>query len=94
MEAKPASGARTFGSNHRLLVLVGPLKFSHLQVTKGPKQRLHEIENDLIAGHYHSNGSRADMQFGNAKMDRDQREVWPKKNLSCGSNAASLHLAD
>ena len=71
MEAKPASGARTFGSNHRLLVLVGPLTFSHLQVTKGPKQRLHEIENDLIAEHYHSNGRPADMQFSYAKMHRD-----------------------
>ena len=74
MEAKPASGARTFGSNHRLLVLVGPLTFSHLQVTKGPKQRLHEIKNDLIAGHYHLHGTPPAMQFRNTKIARDQRK--------------------
>ena len=40
-----------------------------------PKQHLHEIENDLIAGHYHSHGSPPAMQFLNAKVARDQRGV-------------------
>jgi hypothetical protein len=40
-----------------------------------PKQHLHEIENDLIAGHYHSHGSPPAMQFRNAKVTRDQRVV-------------------
>ena len=39
-----------------------------------PKQRLHEIENDLIAGQYHSHGSPPAMQFRNTNVARDQRE--------------------
>ena len=35
-----------------------------------PKQHLHEIENDLIAGHYHSHGSPPAMQFRNTKVTR------------------------
>jgi len=50
VNAKPAAGARTFDSNHRLL-LVGPLTFFHLEVTKGPKHHFHESDDDLIAGH-------------------------------------------
>ena len=38
-----------------------------------PKQHLHEIENDLIAGHYHLHGSPSVMQFHNTKVTRDQR---------------------
>ena len=37
-----------------------------------PKQHLHEIENDLIAGHYHAYGSPPAMQFSNAKVARAQ----------------------
>jgi hypothetical protein len=39
------------------------------------KQHLHEIENDLIAGHYHFHGSPPAMQFRNTKVARDQRRV-------------------
>jgi len=39
-----------------------------------PKQHLHEIENDLIAGHYHLHGSPPAIQFRNTKVARDQRE--------------------
>jgi len=35
-----------------------------------PKQHLDEIENDLIAGHYHSHGSPPAMQFRNTKVAR------------------------
>jgi len=35
-----------------------------------PTQALHEIENDLIAGHYHSHRSPPAMQFRNAKVTR------------------------
>jgi hypothetical protein len=42
---------------------------------RGPKQHLHEIENDLIAGHYHSHGSPPVMQFRNTKVARDQQRV-------------------
>ena len=72
MDAEPAAGPKTFGSNHRLL-LVGPLPFSHLQVTKGPKQHLHEIKNDLVAEHYHFNGSPSGMQSRNAKLAWEPR---------------------
>jgi hypothetical protein len=37
-----------------------------------PKQHLHEIENDLIAGHYHLHGSPQAMQFRNTKVARAQ----------------------
>jgi len=37
-----------------------------------PKQHLHEIENDLIAGHYHAYGSPPAMQFRNANVARAQ----------------------
>ena len=40
-----------------------------------PKQHLHEIENDLIAGHYHPHGSPPAMQFRDTKVPRDQRRV-------------------
>ena len=40
-----------------------------------PKQHLHEIESDLIAGHYHSHGSPPTKQFLNSKVARDQRGV-------------------
>jgi len=40
-----------------------------------PEQHRHEIENDLIAGHYHSHGSPPAMQFRNNKVARDQRKV-------------------
>ena len=73
-ETKPAAGARTFCSSHRLF-LVGPLTFSHLRVTRGPTQHLHKNENDLIAGHYHFHGSPPAMQFRNTKVDRDPRRV-------------------
>ena len=36
-----------------------------------PKQHLHEIENDLIAGHYHAYGSPPAMQFLNATVTRN-----------------------
>jgi hypothetical protein len=35
---------------------------------------MHDAKNDLIAGHYHSRGSPAALQFRNAKVTRDQRE--------------------
>jgi hypothetical protein len=40
-----------------------------------PKQHLHEIENDLIAGHYHSHGSPPPMQFSNVKVARAQTPI-------------------
>jgi hypothetical protein len=40
-----------------------------------PKQHLHEVENDLIAGHHHLNGSPPAMQFRNLEVARDQRKV-------------------
>ena len=73
MEAKPASGATTFGCNHRLL-LVGQLTLSYLEITKGPKHHFHEIENDLIAGHYHSHGRPPSMQFSNLKVVRAKEQ--------------------
>ena len=69
MEAKPAAGARTFGSNHRLL-WVGPLTLSHLQVTKGPKHHSHEGDEHLPAGHYHSHGTLPAMRVHNIKLVR------------------------
>ena len=39
-----------------------------------PKQHSHEIENDLIAGHYHSHGSPSAMQFRNTKVTRYLRK--------------------
>jgi hypothetical protein len=72
-ESKPASGARNFGSNHRLL-LVGPLTSSYLQFTKGPKHHFHGSGDDLIAGHYHACGSPPAMQFRNTKVARYLRE--------------------
>jgi hypothetical protein len=36
-------------------------------------QPFHEIENDLIAGHYHLHRSPPEMQFRKAKLARDQR---------------------
>jgi hypothetical protein len=38
-----------------------------------PTQHFHEIENDLIAGHYHLHRSPPAMQFRKAKLARDQR---------------------
>jgi len=45
-----------------------------MQGADTPKQHLHEIKNDLIAGHHHAYGSPPAMQFLNAKVARDQRE--------------------
>ena len=49
----------------------GGLFFSNVQGADMPKQRLDEIENDLIAGHYHSHVSPSAKQFRNAKVTRD-----------------------
>ena len=49
--------------------------FNEIESGDTPKQHLHEIENDLIAGHYHSHRSPPAMQFSNAKLARDQREA-------------------
>jgi hypothetical protein len=38
------------------------------------KQHLHEIENDLIVGHYHSHNSPPAVQFRNTKVTRYLRE--------------------
>jgi hypothetical protein len=45
-----------------------------MQGTDTPKQHFHERDDDLLAGHYHSHGSPAAMQFRNTKVARDQRE--------------------
>jgi len=36
---------------------------------------MHDVKNDLIAGHYHAYGSPLAMQFLNAKVTRDQSEA-------------------
>jgi hypothetical protein len=46
-----------------------------MQGADPPKQHLHELENDLIAGHYHSHQSPPAMQFLNATVTRNQRVV-------------------
>ena len=45
----------------------------NLQGADIPKQHLHEIENDPIAGHYHSQGSPPAIKFRDNKVTRDQR---------------------
>ena len=44
-----------------------------MQGADTPKRNLDEIENDLIAGHYHLHGSPPAMQFRNTRMPRDKR---------------------
>jgi hypothetical protein len=52
-----------------------PLASFCVLIPDTPKQHLHEIENDLSAGHFHLHGSPPALQFRNAKVDRDQREA-------------------
>ena len=44
-----------------------------MQGADTPKQHLHRIENDLLAGRYYSHGSPPAMQFLNATVTRNQR---------------------
>jgi len=65
-----SSGLRSRLNAHARTDWGRPLASFCVLTPNTPKQHLHEIENDLIAGHYHSHHRPTAMQFRNADLAR------------------------